>query len=37
MPFGAVWDYHCLQKNVPVGMNWLAQVKNYEKTVLAQR
>jgi L-rhamnose isomerase len=37
MPLGAVWDYHCLRQNVPVGMNWLAEVKTYEKNVLAKR
>ena len=23
MPFGAVWDYYCLQANVPVEPKWL--------------
>ena len=37
LPFGAVWDYHCLCQNVPVGMDWLAEVKQYEADVLSQR
>ncbi|MEI7728545.1 MAG: L-rhamnose isomerase [Verrucomicrobiota bacterium] len=37
LPFAAVWDYHCLTQNVPVGMDWLAEVKQYERDVLAKR
>ncbi len=37
LPFGAVWDEFCKRNNVPVGLDWLAVVKNYEKTVLANR
>jgi L-rhamnose isomerase len=37
MPFGAVWDYYCLQSNVPVGPAWLAVVRDYESRVLARR
>jgi len=37
LPFGAVWDYHCLKSGVPVGEAWLAAVKRYEKDVLAKR
>ena len=36
-PFGAVWDYYCLKKNVPVGEAWLKEVKEYEKEVLLKR
>ena len=36
-PFGAVWDYYCLQQNVPARMAWLDDVKNYERMVLARR
>jgi L-rhamnose isomerase len=32
-----VWDYYCLQQNVPVGMAWLDEVKTYEQTVSAKR
>ena len=34
MPFGTVWDYYCSKKNVPVGMRFLDQIKEYERKVL---
>ena len=37
LPFGAVWDYYCERKGVPVGEQWLAEVKLYEKDVLSHR
>jgi L-rhamnose isomerase len=37
LPFGAVWDYYCESKGVPVGETWLAEVKGYEKNVLSKR
>jgi len=37
MPFAAVWDYHCLKHGAPVGEAWLAEVKQYEKSVLSKR
>ena len=37
LPFGAVWDYYCLEQGVPVGGAWLEQVKQYEREVLAGR
>jgi L-rhamnose isomerase len=37
LPVGAVWDYHCLQNNVPAGADWLGVVKSYEETVLRKR
>lgn len=37
MPFAAVWDYYCLNSNVPVGADWLKRVKQYEKTVQSNR
>ncbi|MGE5358952.1 MAG: L-rhamnose isomerase, partial [Bacteroidales bacterium] len=36
-PFGAVWDYYCATAGVPVGDAWLAEVKAYERDVLAKR
>lgn len=36
-PFGAVWDYYCLVNNVPVGNQWLENIKQYEKEVLLKR
>ena len=37
LPFGAVWDYHCLTMNVPPGMAWLQDVREYERRVISQR
>ena len=37
LPAGAVWDYYCACEGVPVGEAWLAEVKDYERTVLAKR
>ncbi len=37
LPFGAVWDYYCVQMDVPPGENWLTEVKKYEATELAKR
>ena len=37
MPFGAVWDYYCLQQGVPVGYAFTDDIRSYEELVLAQR
>ena len=37
LPFCAVWDKLCLEAKVPAGINWLEEVNQYEKTVLAKR
>jgi L-rhamnose isomerase len=37
LPFGAVWDYYCLQQSVPVGLGYLAEIRAYEKRELARR
>jgi L-rhamnose isomerase len=37
MPFGAVWDYYCAKKDVPVGMDFMNVIKEYEKKELALR
>ena len=37
MPFSAVWDYYCLQKNVPIGMDFMSAIKDYEKNELSKR
>jgi L-rhamnose isomerase len=37
LPAGAVWDYYCAQQDVPVAEAWLAEVKRYEREVLARR
>jgi L-rhamnose isomerase len=37
IPFGAVWDYYCETKSVPVGETWLEDAKRYEREVLLNR
>jgi L-rhamnose isomerase len=37
MPFGAVWDYYCLQENVPAGADYMAEIQRYEEEVLTNR
>ena len=37
LPFAAVWDEYCRRNDVPVGADWLKEVKNYERNVLALR
>jgi L-rhamnose isomerase len=37
LPFGAVWDQYCEIHQVPVGEHWLADIRHYEKNVLAKR
>ncbi len=37
LPAGAVWDYYCQQQDVPVGRNWLTNIKQYEADTLSQR
>jgi len=37
MPFGAVWDYYCLKNSVPIGKEWMKEVKRYEKEILSKR
>lgn len=37
LPFGAVWNAYCEEQNVAVGDSWIAEMKKYEKDVLAAR
>jgi len=37
LPLGAVWDYYCLKQDVPPGMSWMDEVRDYEANVLRQR
>jgi len=37
LPWGAVWDYHCVRNNVPPGWEWRRAVKEYEEAVLRGR
>ena len=36
-PFGAVWDYYCLINNVPVGQDYIENIRDYENDVLIKR
>ncbi|MBP3040404.1 L-rhamnose isomerase [Bacillaceae bacterium Marseille-Q3522] len=36
-PSATVWNYYCESKGVPVGIDWLEEVKEYEKTILKKR
>jgi len=36
-PFGAVWDYYCLKNAVPVAEDFIVEIQQYEKDVLAKR
>ncbi len=36
MPFSAVWDYYCEKKNVPVGIDFMSVIKDYEKKELSK-
>jgi L-rhamnose isomerase len=37
LPFGAVWDHHCLKSGVPPADEWLREVEAYERRVLSRR
>jgi len=37
LPSGAVWDYHCLTREVLPDQEWIAEVLRYERDVLSQR
>ncbi len=36
-PYAVLWDYYCMSCDVPVGTDWLAEIKNYEQEVLLKR
>ena len=37
LPFAPVWDMYCRMQNVPVGDEWLTQVRKYEREVMLKR
>ncbi len=37
MPFGAVWDFYCLRRDVPVGAAWIEEVRRHEREILSHR
>jgi L-rhamnose isomerase len=36
-PYGAVWDYYCLMKKVPVGQDYVEEIVRFENDVLSKR
>ena len=37
LPFGAIWDTHCLRAGVPPAGEWLREVESYGRRVLSKR
>jgi L-rhamnose isomerase len=37
LPFGAVWDAHCLRQGVPVGFGYVDAIRDYERRELSRR
>ncbi len=37
LPISAVWNKYCLDKNVPIGTEWIGNVKKYEENTLFKR
>jgi L-rhamnose isomerase len=37
LPWGNVWDYYCRQASAPAGLDWLADIRRYERQVLSAR
>jgi L-rhamnose isomerase len=37
LPFGSIWDYYCSINNVPVGIDWIIEVEEYERKILKKR
>jgi L-rhamnose isomerase len=37
LPFGAVWDMYCQHQSVPVGIDFMDEIKSYEDSVLTER
>lgn len=37
LPWGAVFDYFCLKNNVPVALDYIAEIQRYEKKVTSKR
>ena len=37
LPSNAVWEYYCLAKGIPANVEWLDDLKQYEKDVMFKR
>ncbi|MGC3657915.1 L-rhamnose isomerase, partial [Enterococcus faecalis] len=36
-PFADIWNYNCQENHVPIGLDWLTEVQEYEKVILPTR
>lgn len=36
-PFSAIWDYYLMSNDMPVGADWIKEIKAYEEAVLLKR
>lgn len=36
-PFADIWNYYCQENHVPIGLDWLTDVQEYEKVILPTR
>ena len=36
-PLGAIWDMYCLERNVPAGPAWIAEMESYDREVIRKR
>ena len=37
LPSNAVWEYYCMSKDVALGIEWMEDLKQYEKNVMFKR
>ena len=37
MPLGPIWDYYCLTQDVPLDLDFMADIRDYEQRELSQR
>jgi L-rhamnose isomerase len=37
LPWGPVWDEFCRRNSTPVGLNWVQEIRHYERNVLSLR
>jgi L-rhamnose isomerase len=37
LPWNAIWDYFCMINNVPVGIDFIADIQEYEKEIIFKR
>ncbi|MEE9518546.1 MAG: L-rhamnose isomerase, partial [Candidatus Adiutricales bacterium] len=37
LPFGVVWDWYCAKMDVPIGREWILEIRDHENRVLSNR